>query len=57
MYACILSDSLSIIQKMEAGLMSRKEIESLQRSTICIMTFIFVLEYIGVNETANRPSC
>lgn len=39
---CVLSDSISVIRKVQMGSVRRKWLESLQRSRICSVTFIFV---------------
>jgi ribonuclease HI len=55
-HVCILSDSLSMIRKVEAGSVRRQWTESLQRSAIRRVTFIFVPGHMGVvgNERADR---
>jgi ribonuclease HI len=55
-HACILSDSMSMIRRVEAGSVRRQWLESLQRSTICRVTFLFVPGHAGVegNEKADR---
>uniref|UniRef100_A0A0B7BFA0 Uncharacterized protein n=1 Tax=Arion vulgaris TaxID=1028688 RepID=A0A0B7BFA0_9EUPU len=54
-HACILSDSLSMIRKVEAGSVRRQWTESLQASTICRITRILVPGHMYVfgNERAD----
>ncbi|BFZ17186.1 hypothetical protein BsWGS_20225 [Bradybaena similaris] len=55
-HVCILSDSLSMIRRVESGCIQRHWVESLQRSSLRQVTFIFVPGHAGVvgNERADR---
>ena len=53
---CILSDSMSMIRRVEAGCVRRQWIDSLHMSNVRGITFIFVPSHAGVcgNERADR---
>ena len=55
-HVCILSDSMSMIRRVEAGFVRRQWIDSLSRSKVRVITFIFVPSHAGVygNEKADR---
>src|SRR5579871_4129296 len=52
---CILSDSMSMIRRIEAGRLRKQWVQSLGKSTLKQITFIFVPGYAGVegNERAD----
>ena len=55
-HACVLSDSLSMIRKIQTGQVRRSWLESIGRSRVIRVTFIFVPGHVGVcgNERADK---
>ena len=45
---CILSDSMSMIRKVQVGLIHEQWIEALRKASLKVATFIFMLGHVGV---------
>ena len=58
-HACFLSDSMSMLKKIEKGWVRRQWLESLKCLTLSKVSFIFVPGHAGVigNERADRLAC
>jgi len=56
---CVLSDSMSMIRKVQTGMLCRQWMESMQESKICSTTFIFVPGHARIqdNERADKLAC